>query len=331
MTVEQTYWFSMIFGTTYQSEMSWVIYNEFPDFEEIDLEKLQEWNVANMTRQKYARDCKYNKGRITQQVESMKENVAPYGSLQAYFENLCDGDPHASFDRVYDALRSKWHKFGRMTSWLACQVLYETAGLPILPRNMLASDPTSWSVRSGLMYAYNRDDLIEAKNKNLKLTAADIEWVEYREQELMDKALEFVGAEHSGVLTHYLLESHLCQYKKLMLGGDYAGHSSGDHVSRATWLAERWPEVPFESFYTEVINGHHPLVRGKRENKGLRFLCCKTGQIINLHQDYEDMPDIYKEMEIDPTWLDESGPKSDKLVLNRIELYSEGQGSLMLL
>ena len=327
MTVEQTYWFSLIFGTTYQSEMSWVIYNEFPNFEDIDLEKLQEWNVKNMTRQKYARDCKYNKGRITQQVQSMQENISPYGSIQSYFENLCDDDPHASFTRVYDTLRENFHKFGRMTSWLACQTLHETAGLPIQPDNMLASDPTSWSVRSGLMYAYNRDNLIEAKNKKLRLSSEDISWVKYKEQELMDISMEYVGDDYSEVLTHYLLESHLCQYKKLMLGGDYAGHSSGDHVSRATWLADQWSEVPFESFFSEVIQGHHPLVRGKRENKGMRFLCCKTGQMINLHQDYDDMPDIYKEMEIDPSWLDDSGPKSDKLVLDRIQVYSEKQGS----
>ncbi len=41
------------------------------------------------------------------------------------------------------------------------------------------------------------------------------------------------------------------------------------------------------------------------------------------------MPDIYKEMEIDPSWLDDSGHKSDKLVLDRIQVYSEKQGSLI--
>ena len=321
MTTEQTYWFSLIFGMTYQSEMSWVIFNEFPDFWEIDPEKLQEWNVANLPRQKYARDCKYNKGRITDQYLSIRDNVKEAGSLQAYFENLVDGNEHESFQRVYGTVKENFHKFGRMTSWLVCQVLHETANLPIRPSTMLASDPSSWSVRSGLMYSYNRDDLIEAKNKKLRLSETDIEWVEYKENELMDKCREYLP-EHSEIFTHYLLESHLCQYKKLMLGGDYSGHSSGDHVSRAQWLADRWEEVPFDAFFKEAVQKHHPLVRGQRESKALRNLCAQTGQMINMHQDFPDMPDIYKEMDIDPQWLKEDEKKNERIILKRIESYA---------
>jgi hypothetical protein len=322
MTKEQTYWFSLIFGMTYQSEMSWVIFNEFPDFWEIDPEKLQEWNIKNLPRQKYAKDCKYNKGRITQQYLSIKEKVKDSGSLVDHFDGLVSGHEHSDFERIYDHIKGEFYKFGRMTTWLACQTLHETAGLPIRPKSMLASDPSSWSVRSGLMYSYNRDDLIESKHKGLKLSASDIEWVEYKEQELMDRCLEYMP-EHSETLTHYLLESHLCQYKKLMLGGDYSGHSSGDHVSRAKWLSERWPEVPFESFFNEIIQSHHPLVRGKRESKALRNLCAHTGQMINMHMDFEDMPDIYKEMEIDPEWLQSEDKKTEKVILDKITTYAE--------
>ena len=328
MTEEQRYWFSLIFGMTYQSEMAWVIYNEFPNFSEIDLEKMQEWNVKNMARQKYARDCKYNKGRITDQVASMKEIIGPKSSLKDYFQNLVQQNEHDTFTKVYSEVNDKFYKFGRMTSWLVCQILFETADFPAMPKTMLASHPSSWSVRSGLMYAYNRDDLIEAKDKSLKLTQNDIEWVDYKEQELFDKAKSYLGAKHEKIFSHYLLESHLCQYKKLMLGGDYAGHSSGDHVSRANWLSNRWPEVDFHAFYNEVVQGHHELVRGKSECKALRNLCAHTGQMINMHQDYDDMPDIYKEMEIDPAWVDEE-KTGEKKILNQIVAYGETQGLLL--
>lgn len=327
MTVEQRYWFSLIFGMTYQSEMAWVIYNEFPNFSEIDLGEMQEWNVKNLKRQKYARDTKYNKGRITDQVASIKEVIGPKGTLKGFFNNLAEGNGHQTFTKVYNEVNDKFYKFGRMTSWLVCQVLFETADFPAVPDTMLASDPSSWSVRSGLMYAYNRDDLIEAKNKSLKLTQNDIEWIDYKERELFDLAKEYLGEKHGSIFSHYLLESHLCQYKKLMLGGDYAGHSSGDHVSRANWLSTRWPEVDFSAFYEDVTQRHHELVRGRPECKALRNLCAQTGQMINMHLDYEDMPDVYKEMEIDPEWVNEE-KTGEKKILGRITSYGEAQGLL---
>lgn len=321
MTKEQTYWYCLLFGMTYQSEMAWVIYNEFPDFWDIDPEKLQSWNVRNMGRQKYARDCKYNKGRISDQVKSIKEVVGSSKSLTKFFEDRVQGTENETFFAIYNEAKDRFYKFGRMTSWLLCQTLTETANLPAKPNTMLAADPSSWSVRSGLMYAYNRDNLIEAKDKSLKLTQNDIEWVNYKEAELFSKAKEYLGSKHERIFSNYLLESHLCQYKKLMLGGDYAGHSSGDHVSRAAWLSERWPEVNFDAFFKEATKSHHRLVRGKFESKALRDLCAMTGQMINMHEDFDDMPDVYKEMEIDPAWLD-GKPVHQERILARILSYS---------
>lgn len=322
MTKEQTYWFCLLFGMTYQSEMAWVIYNEFPNFWDIDLEQLQAWNVQNMGRQKYARDCKYNKGRIADQVRSIREVVGPSKSLKKFFESRVQESENDTFFTIYNEAKDSFYKFGRMTSWLLCQTLTETANLPAKPDTMLAADPSSWSVRSGLMYVYNRDDLIEAKDKSLKLSRADIEWVNHKEAELFDRAKSYLGAKHEPMFSHYLLESHLCQYKKLMLGGDYAGHSSGDHVSRATWLSERWPEVSFDAFFKEAIQGHHKLVRGKFESKALRNLCAMTGQMINMHEDFSDMPNVYKEMGIDPAWLDDESTYQ-KQILTCISSYAE--------
>jgi hypothetical protein len=177
------------------------------------------------------------------------------------------------------------------------------------------------------MYAYGRDEMIEAKDKSIKMSKEDVDWINHKEQELFDSSQSFLGEKHKDTFTHYLLESHLCQYKKLMLGGDYAGHSSGDHVSRAYWLAERWPEVNFDAFFKEAVQNHHVLVRGNRESKGLRDLCLHTGQMVNMHLDYEDMPDVYKEMGIDPQWL-AMGEKADKKIQKQISVYAEAQGLL---
>lgn len=319
MTAEQRHWFSLIFGMTYQSEMAWVIYSQFPNFWDIDFKELEKWNLDNMARQKYARDTKYNKGRIVEQVKSLRQTIEPKGSIVKFFADLVDENQHASYERVFNACNT-FHKYGRMTSWITCQVLFETADLPIKPDTVLATDPSSWSVRSGLMYLYNRDDKIEAVDAEVKMTEEDLRWIEKTEKELYDLSLDFIDEGDRAIFSNYLLESHLCQYKKLMLGGDYAGHSSGDHVSRASWLAERWPEINFDAFFKNATQKHCPLVRSKRESKPLRLLCSKTGQLINMHNDFDDLPNIYDEIGLTPEMFLTND--HDALVIKLIDEYA---------
>lgn len=292
MTKEQRYWYSLIFGMTYQSEMAWVIYSQFPNFEDIDLDKLKKWNIDNLDRQRYTTDTRYNKGRITEQVASMKKEIAKSGNIVNYFESKLTDNEHESFENIYNQ-NLNLHKFGRMTSWITCQVLFETANLPIRPNTMLAWEPSTKSPRSGLFFLYDRGELREEK-----LTPDIIDWVKEKEVELYEISKNYIGEKHKDIFSNYLLESHLCQYKKLLIGGDYPGHSSGDHVTRANYLSNLWPEVDFTPFYKYAVMNQHPDIRGETENKALRELCLKTGQFINMHNDYDDLPDMYLELGI---------------------------------
>ncbi len=317
MTKEQQYWFSLIFGMTYQSEMAWVIYWNFPNFWDIDFDKLTEWNLSNMEIQKYAKDTKYNKGRIVEQVKSLREIIAPYGTIENFFNNDLSGDPSKDFYLTFNKCLS-FYKYGRMTAWITCQTLFETAGLYIKPESVLATDPSCWSVRKGLLYLYNKVD--DAYEDTAKLTEEEIIWIKEKEKELYDLSLNYIDDDNREIFSNFLLESHLCQYKKLVLGGDYAGHSSGDHVSRALWLKERWEHVNFDAFFTIAVKSHSPLVSGNRESKPLRDLCKLTGQMINLHEDFDDMPNMYNELDIDPSWLKTSD--FDKIILKKIADYT---------
>ena len=316
MTKEQQYWFSLIFGMTYQSEMAWVIYWNFPNFWDIDFDKLTEWNLSNMEIQKYAKDTKYNKGRIVEQVKSLREIIAPYGTIENFFNNDLSGDSSKDFYLTFNKCLS-FYKYGRMTAWITCQTLFETAGLYIKPESVLATDPSCWSVRKGLLYLYNKVD--DAYEDTAKLTEEEIIWIKEKEKELYDLSLNYIDDDNREIFSNFLLESHLCQYKKLVLGGDYAGHSSGDHVSRALWLKERWEHVNFDAFFTIAVKRHSPLVSGNRESKPLRDLCKLTGQMINLHEDFDDMPNMYNELDIDPSWLKTSD--FDKIILKKIADY----------
>ena len=305
MTEEQALWYSLIFGCTYQTEMAWAIYWNFPNLLEIDYKEINEWNVQYLDKQRYARDTKYNKGRIAEQVKSMQELIMPYGSIRAWVDNQLVDDPNKSFFNMFDEAQ-KIYKYGRMTTWLFCQSLKETANIPLEPSTMLATDRSNWSVRSGLCYLKGWDNLLESKGA--KLSSDDMENVHREEKNIYAKAKDNLSGKNSKILTNFLLESHLCQYKKLMLGGDYGGHSSGDHYSRGLYLKEKWTNVVnYDAFFEDAVAKHHPIVQKKRESLALRNLCKKTGQMINLHEDYPFMPDMYKETGMNPNWFYERG------------------------
>lgn len=321
MTEEQRYWMALIFGMTYQSSMAWTIYWKFPNFWEIDLDEMQAWNVANLPRQRYARDTKYNKGRITDQTASLRKMIEPYGSIKNFFERFLVADEHSSFEACYEAVNG-FYKYGRMTSWLTCQNLFEVCGLPIRPKTVLATDPSNWSVRSGIMYLFNKENMVEAKSEEkVVFTKEDKVWIKDTELALYDEALSYIDKDKRSVFSNYLLESHLCQYKKLLTGGDYGGHSSGDHVSRCIWLRDRWPEVNYGAFFEDAVQLHHPLVRMNRESPALRKLCQLTGQVINMHTDpdFQDLPDMYKELDLDRAVL--SDPANDPIVVEKLKNY----------
>ena len=73
--IEQKFWISWIYGTTYHLPTAWIIWNEFPDFELVDQERLQEWNNKNYQRLRYQTDTKWNKGHLPQQFASYKRWV----------------------------------------------------------------------------------------------------------------------------------------------------------------------------------------------------------------------------------------------------------------
>jgi hypothetical protein len=60
--LEQKYWIAWIYGTTYHLPTTWIIWNEFPDFDLVDYNRLEQWNNINYKRLRYQTDTKYNKG-----------------------------------------------------------------------------------------------------------------------------------------------------------------------------------------------------------------------------------------------------------------------------
>lgn len=296
MTREQKIYFSILFGITYQSSMAWTIYWFFPNLEKLDFTLLEQWNNENYSRQQFAKDTKYNKGKFIQTLRQAQELIDKHGSL----ENWCDS--LTSFEEATTSVR-ELHKVGRMCGWLIVQTLYEF-GLNdnLVPKTMLATDRSNWSVRSCLAWIYGREDLMDLDGKR-RYTSEDIHFLESKELEILDKVYErTAGITDSRFISPFTVETHLCQMKKILYtGGDAPGTPTQDAYTRWYKLKNVWPEVNYNAYET-TFELSTPCVRQTFQNKALMQTGRYTGQFLNMHND-ERYPNMYKEFDIDSNLL----------------------------
>ena len=210
--IEQKYWIAWIYGTTYHLHTAWIIWNEFPDFELVDLERLKDWNNNNYKRLRYQTDTKYNKGFLPQQFESYRD----------FIDNKSQRNVFKVYQGKYNLLRSKiiknFYKFGRYSTWFYMQTLKDCVGLQVLPNDLVLSDKSgSKSHRNGLCFALGKDDWV---NKNLSNDC--VSFLEYEAKDLQLK----LEKKYQVKIDLYQMETCLCSFKKIFRRsrGRYLGY-----------------------------------------------------------------------------------------------------------
>lgn len=208
---EQRFWFAWLYGNTYQLATAWVIANEFPDFENVDQERLEWWNSNNYARLRYQNDQKWQKGYLPKMFASYRENVLSKGSTQEeFFNSICKyKDPFDNFDALYKYVIKNFYKFGRYSAWFYLQTLKETCDLNIEPRDLLLKDNNTHTQRDGLCYACAKDEWVG--DKSLRKDNDKIKFL----NEFSYKILDLMRENHPDVnVDMFLLETTLCAFKK---------------------------------------------------------------------------------------------------------------------
>ena len=216
--IEQKYWIAWIYGTTYHLPAAWVIWNEFPDYDLVDQDRLQWWNDANYKKLRYQTDTKYNKGYLPQQFASYKKWVEynnPEKTQRHRFNNILEKN---SFKFAWDTISKNMYKFGRYSTWYYMQTLKDCVGVNLLPNDLKLDDYSgSRSHRNGLCFALGKDEWIDKK-----LHKSCIEYLNYEamnlQQELKNK--------HGSHMDLYEMETLLCSFKKIFRKsrGRYLGY-----------------------------------------------------------------------------------------------------------
>lgn len=216
---EQRLWLIWLYGITYYWPTAYIIWNEFPDMELVDIDRLTAWNNENYTRLRYQTDTKWNKGHLPAQFASYKKWVGDRTQSQAFAEHITD-DPIKNFYNLWDVANS-WHKFGRYTSWFYLQTIHQCTDNNLEVDSLWLHDYSgSKSHRNGLCYAVGEDDWVGEK-----LTTTQLDFLNDEAKELLEEVqLRFPGSKNKA--DYFAMETALCSFKKLFRKsrGRYLGY-----------------------------------------------------------------------------------------------------------
>lgn len=306
MSDEQRVWFAFLFGMTYRTPQAYAYWWTFPVFEDIDMDELKEWHGNNWKRTSYGTDARYNKGHFHAQVASLKKWVGDQSLLAKVRSLVFSDDSSANFKSLFNAIRDGIYKYGRMTSWITCQCLYDVMDLNIDFDNVLIESPNSdssmQSIWNGWCYLEGRYSQLLGKQyagaSVYKVTDADLKEATSSIMTYREQAQEYASVS----VDVFKWESIWCQFKRLFnpnASKEYPGHSSGDAVSRYMYYREFWPEVDLEPFRRALLS-QESIVKGQTYKIGYNRVFGDTGLLLNMHEMFSDMPNAYSVLGLDP-------------------------------
>ncbi len=220
LNMEQRYWLAFLFSTCYCAPTVFYIYNEFPDFENVDPMRLLRWWKANKGKLVFQTD----RARIRSN-DQFCETFASYrefigrGTQEARFNEFRTSDLKINYHNGYKELE-KIRNVGRFTIFIYLDVLNRITTFKTEPGALVLAEAES--CRNGLCYAIGRPDLLTLhknrsyKDRELKFLAGELSALRSRVEELTTIAPEFKNM--------YAIETTLCAYKKYCLGKRWVGY-----------------------------------------------------------------------------------------------------------
>lgn len=311
--IEQRLWISFLFGQTYSTPLTYAFYHFFPDPAKINLDELKTWTDENYTRSKYGTDTKYNKGYFHQITESyfkwldkIVQNRDQFKAFTSLINNV-ESERFNNFHILFNIPVKNWYKFGRMCSWLWAQTLNEI--VPEIyqePDTMFIDNGSSWSVWNGMSFIYNDENkYLKSKERDYSPSKDDIKLFLDREKEVYNLIENYEYSKKYNIKPDYfLIESALCQIKKVHQGRDYVGHTSGDFTNRGRIFQELFPDVDW-SIYKAAVASLPDITRYKIEWNGDNKYFKETGKFVNLHSIFEDVEIVPSTCKTDELYLEE--------------------------
>jgi len=217
LNIEQRYWLAFLFGTCYSATTVYYIYNEFPDFENVDVERLKRWWNENKKNTLFQTDRLRVKtqNKFVETFESYK-NLIGDTTQENYFLSLKQPTAQMTYDNCYgDLIGIK--NFGRFTMFIYLEMINVLTGYELEPTHLDLKNAES--CRNGLVYHLGHNEL-DTHGTKKRLTPKQINYLQYQFKKLKEE-IGTLDIQHTNI---WNIETTLCAFKKYNKGKRYVGY-----------------------------------------------------------------------------------------------------------
>jgi hypothetical protein len=242
----QTIWFCFLNAITYQLPTAFMLINEYPDMELVDIERITDW------WEKVQKDCPFQQDKLKQRkylpetIESYQKMIGKIGEA-AYFDQLLSGTAEENFEVLWEEAYLPIRHFGRFSVWNWCQMLKHVAGYDIEPTSMMFGNGAE-SITHGMCYVVGWEDKAfkrrykDAEGRRKK----EVHKFTAEETEILEQEAKVLKGELG--CSYFELETMLCAFKKLFRERDsryvgYYHHRQGSDIAKLEGLD--WYGVPW--------------------------------------------------------------------------------------
>jgi len=215
LNIEQRFWLAFLFQATYCVPTTFYIYNEFPDFENVDITRMKIWWKENKHRLLFQTDRAKVKNfdKLVPMFRSYKKLIA--GAQAKAFNKLITPDVYETYDNMYSFCNNVYY-IGRFSLFLYLESIQRLTNFPMQPSGL--DLPNASSCTYGLCYAVGLD----AWDKDKK----QFDTSDYRHfQRELSKIHKELTEEHKELpINYWNIETSLCAYKKLYRKKRYLGY-----------------------------------------------------------------------------------------------------------
>ena len=209
MSMEQKLWFAYINGCTQNVITTYLIFEQIPNLNEIDLPKFSKWFRTNYHKLGWDTDRRYIKNIF----ESCIENYISIlkGRTQVQYFTMREEPEHrfSNFNSLWDTVIRDFNTFGRLATFSYLEFL-KIVGLNIDCDSLFLDDiGGSKSHRNGLCKVLGRDDLDWYKTEVI-YNQDTLRWLKTEGRLLLEEAKQRFPHED---VSYFTLETTLCCYK----------------------------------------------------------------------------------------------------------------------
>ncbi len=234
LNTEQRYWIAFLYATCYCGPTAFYMYNEFPDFENVDAERLRRWWDQNRQRLYFQSDRRWVRSR-NQFVDMFLSYRNKIGRMrqEQLFRSFQTPDPRGTYERAWQEM-SQLYQFGRFAMFLYLEAVHVVTLFPMKPPGMNMSEAES--CRNGLALAIGRPDL-NTHDSGSKISMQNQVYLQAQFNALVAK-MERDNPRN----TVWNIETTLCAYKKYRYGKRFVGYYLNRQADEITTMQLAVPD-----------------------------------------------------------------------------------------